>query len=109
MTAPKILNAVADDAATVSIGSDREPATIVKRTAKTITIQRDRVSNMSGPGHDAYANGKGQVVIFQRDYDAPLEVYTLRDNGRWIRKGDPKTARGGLGIGRRDYYRDPHF
>jgi hypothetical protein len=107
--APKILDATSDDAATVAMWSDRDPATIVKRTAKTITVQRDRVNNMSAPGHDAYANGKGQVTIFQRDYDAPLEVYTLRDNGRWKLKGDPKTARGGLSIGRRDFYRDPSF
>jgi len=109
MTAPKILDAISDDAATIVMWSDREPATIVKRTPKMIVVQRDRVSQMSPPDHDAHANGKGRVVIFQRDYDAPLETYTLRDNGKWKRKGEPKTARGGLVIGRRDVYRDPSF
>jgi hypothetical protein len=110
MNAPQILDANADNAATINGWSDRNPATIVKRTAKTITVQRDNASNMSAPGHDAYANGKGSVVIFQRDYDAALETYTLRKNGRWIRSGSPANSRGAsLTIGRRDFYRDPSF
>jgi hypothetical protein len=109
LATPEILDAEADDAATIVSWSDREPATIIKRTAKTITVQRDRTAHMSGEKHDAYAHGKGQVVVFQRDTDAPEEVYTLRDNGRWKRKGEPKTARGGLIVGRRDFYRDPSF
>jgi hypothetical protein len=109
-TATKILNANADDAATINGWSDRNPATIVKRTAKTITVQRDNATNMSADGHDAYAHGKGQVVIFTRDYDAPMEVYTLRGNGRWVRKGQPATSRGAsLTVGARDFYRDPSF
>jgi hypothetical protein len=106
--APKMLDADAADAATVNGWSDRNPATIVKRTAKTITIQRDNTAHMSGEGHDAYANGKGQVVVFTRDYDAPLERYTLRRNGRWIRSGESLRGRS-LTVGHRDYYRDPSF
>lgn len=109
MTAPKILDANADDAATINGWSDRNPATIVKRTPKTIVVQRDRVSQMSAPDHDAHANGKGNVVIFQRDYDAPLETYTLRSNGRFVRKGDTMRSRASLTIGHRDVYRDPSF
>jgi hypothetical protein len=110
MTAPKILDAIADDAATVNGWSDRNPATIVKRTAKTITVQRDRHAGMSAPDSDAYAAGKPDVTVFLRDYDAALETYTLRRNGRWIRSGSPANSRGAsLTIGRRDYYRDPSF
>jgi hypothetical protein len=109
MTSPKILDAIADDAATINGWSDRNPATIVKRTPKTIVVQRDDVSQMSAPDHDAHANGKGSVVIFQRDYDAPLETYTLRSNGRFVRKGDTMRSRSTLTIGRRDVYRDPSF
>ena len=107
-SAPKILDATGDDAATMNGWSDRNPATIVKRTAKTITVQDDNVTNMSGEGHDAYAAGKGQVTVYTRDYDAPLRVYTLRRNGRWIQRG--ASLRGpSLTIGRRDFYRDPSF
>ena len=109
MTAPKILDATSDDAATMNGWSDRNPATIVKRTPKTIVVQPDTTSHMSSDAHDAHAHGKGQVVIFQRDYDAPLITYTLRGNGRWVRKGDTQRSRASLTIGHRDYYRDPSF
>lgn len=103
-----ILDANAADAATINGWSDRYPATIVKRTAKTITVQRDRTEQMSGERHDAYAHGKGEVVVFIRDYDAPLERYTLRRNGRWIRSGDSLRGQS-LTVGTRDHYRDPSF
>lgn len=106
----KILDAKADDAATMNSWSDRNPATIVKRTAKTIVVQEDRASNMSSEGHDAYAHGHGEIVVFERDYDAPMTTYTLRKNGRWIRSGSPANARGAsLTIGTRSFYRDPSF
>jgi hypothetical protein len=108
--APAILDAKADDAATMCGWSDRNPGTIIKRTAKTIVVQFDDVSNMSGEGHDAYAHGSGEVVIFTRNTDAPTMTYTLRKNGRWIASGAPANSRGsGLIIGTRSYYRDPSF
>jgi hypothetical protein len=106
---PEILDADAADAATINGWSDRNPATIIKRTAKTITVQRDNTAHMSGEGHDAYANGKGQVTVFTRDAAAPEETYTLRSNGRWIRTGQPAKSASSLTIGTRDYYRDPSF
>jgi hypothetical protein len=110
---PEILDAVADDAATINGWTDRHPATIVRRTATTLTVQRDRTSQMSKPENVesglAFASGKGDVVVFMRDADAPLETYTLRSNGRYVRKGEPKSSRASLTIGRRDTYRDPSF
>jgi hypothetical protein len=85
-TPSKILNASDDNAASCNGWSDCDPATIVKRTDKTIVVQRDRAVHMSGAAHDAHANGAGQVVIFERDYDAPS-----------------------LTIGHRRSYRDPSF
>jgi 3-oxoacyl-[acyl-carrier-protein] synthase III len=79
MTAPKILDATADDAATINGWTDRNPATIVKRTPKTIVVQRDSTSQMTKPENvesgAAFANGRGDVVIYTRDYDAPLVVF----------------------------------
>ena len=111
--ARKILDPRGDDAATVHGWSDRYPATIVARTDRTIRIQEDRVVNLN-PDDEvenglAYARGHGKVVIFERDYDAPIATYTLRKNGRWIRKGEPMRGGGVLTIGARSYYRDPHF
>jgi hypothetical protein len=109
-TTTNILDAVADDAATMNSWSDRNPATIVKRTPKTIWVQDDRATNICAPDTDGYAQGHGDVIVFARDYDAPIHVYSLRANGRWIAKGAPAHSRGAsLTIGRRDYYRDPSF
>lgn len=112
--AANILDAKADDAATMNSWSDSNPATIVKRTAKTIWVQADNVANFtSDEDRDsgvAFAQGHGTVVVFTRDYDAPIKVYSLRKNGRWIAKGAPANARGSsLTIGHRRYYRDPSF
>lgn len=105
-----ILDPVSDDAATMIGWSDRNPATIVKRTAKTITVQPDNIDNMYAPGTDGYAQGRGDVMIFRRNTLADERVYTLRKNGRWIRQGQPANTRGAsLTVGRRDYYRDPSF
>lgn len=113
-TTEKILDAEAADAATMNSWSDRNPATIVKRTAKTIWVQEDRVANLSSEESResglTFARGHGDVVIFVRDYDSPIRKYSLRKNGRWIQQGAPANARGGsLTVGRRDYYRDPSF
>lgn len=115
MIAPTILDPKGEDAATIISWSDRNPATIVKRTPKTITIQRDKARNLSSKENVdsglAYARGHGDVVVFERDYDAPLEIYTLRQKtGHWVRQGQSSKGRGaGLWIGARHFYRDPHF
>ena len=110
--APKILDEIADDAATINGWSDRYPATIVARTNKTVKVQRDNVSHMSSPesieSGRSFANGRGDVTVFTRDYDAPIETYSLRKNGRWIRSGESLRGRS-LTIGRRSTYRDPSF
>jgi hypothetical protein len=114
MTTDKILDATGEDAATMNSWSDRAPATIVKRTAKTIWVQEDRVTNMSSEETResglAFAQGHGDVTIFVREYDSPIRKYTLRRNGRWMAEGAPMRSQGAsLSLGRRDFYRDPHF
>lgn len=109
-----ILDPTGDDAATMNSWSDRHPATIVKRTAKTIWVQEDRVQNMSSDATRdsgrAFAQGHGDVTVFIRDYDAGIRRYTLRKNGRWMQAGAPMNSQGAsLSLGRRDYYRDPSF
>jgi hypothetical protein len=109
-----ILDPSGEDAATVCGWSDRYPVTIVKRTAKTVWVQEDRVTNMSSEESResglTFARGHGDVVVFTRDYDAPIRKFTLRKNGRWIAEGAPMRTRGSsLSLGHRDHYRDPHF
>lgn len=103
--ASKILDPTGPDAATIAVGSDRYPATIVARTAKTIKVQGDRATRIDGNGLS-----ESQTWLFERDYDAPILTYTLRRNGRWVRQGSPQNARGaGLGLGHRSRHDDPHF
>jgi hypothetical protein len=106
MTSKTILDATADDAATMNSWSDRNPATIVKRTAKTIMVQEDDAT----AGERFELGGYPRMWLFERNYDAPIKTYTLRRNGRWIAAGAPMNSRGNsLTIGRRDFYRDPSF
>ena len=111
-TTTKILDATGDDAATINGWSDCYPATIIKRTATTITLQRDRTANLSSTetieSGRAFAQGHGDLTAFTRDYDAPLEIYSLRKNGRWIKRGESLRGRA-LTLGHRRYYRDPSF
>lgn len=114
MHAPTILDPKSDDAATIVMWSDRRPATIVKRTPKTVHVQRDRAEHFSTPesieSGVPFAQGHGDYVVFTRDYDAPIEVYTLRQTGHWVRQGQPSKGRGnGLWLGVRADYTDPHF
>lgn len=113
-TAAKILDANADDAATMNGWSDRRPATIVKRTATKIIVQEDRAEHFTSDADRdsgrAFAQGHGSHVVFTRDYDAPYRYYSLRKNGRWIAVGSPANSRGAsLAIGHRSFYRDPSF
>ena len=89
--APIVLDPKGDDAATLVSWSDRNPATIVKRTPKRITVRRDRVEQFSAQENIdsglAYSRGHGDVVVFIADESAPLETYTLRQTGHWVRVG----------------------
>ena len=112
--AKAILDPTGENAATMNGWSDRRPATIVKRTAKTIWVQADHVTNISSEANResglVHARGHGDVTVFARDYDAPIRRYTLRKNGRWMAAGAPLRSQGAsLTLGRRDYYYDPHF
>lgn len=98
-----LLQPTGEDAATVVGWSDRHPATIVKRAERAVWIQRDHATPCSG------AYEEGAVTLYERDYDATIEKFTLRSTGEFVRSGE--RARGGqhLALGLRDYYRDPHF
>lgn len=100
----KILDAVADDAATIGYWSDRAPATIVKRTEKTVMVQADRATRI-----DSNGLSECQTYLYERDYDAEIQTFTLRSNGRWVKKGTDKKGSPSLGLGQRDCFHNPHF
>lgn len=86
------------DGATILMYSDTYPATIIARTAKTITVQQDNAKVIAGVWPDyqyAYTpNADGVVTLFR--------FSTKRG---WVNK---KMGRRLL-IGTRRYYQDPTF
>lgn len=78
------------DGVTMTTVNDRNPGTVVKRTAKTVVVQADTV--------DGERNPNGYTV-----------TYTLRGNGKWKMRGiSPKAAGMTISAGR-TFYRNPSF
>lgn len=53
-----------------------------------------------------WSEEKGDLVF---DESPAERVFTLRDNGRWVEKGQPKRGGTALLVGVKDDYRDPSF
>jgi hypothetical protein len=87
------------DGCTLLLYSDTYPATIVKRTPKTLTVQVDQETIVGGKWPDleyTYApNPKGDIT-----------TYFWSDKHGWV--NNKATARRCL-VGERRYYRDPTF
>lgn len=93
--------------ATKNIGSDRYPYTVIgiENDGKTIIAQRDKATPTKDS--DFYNT---QQYTFDKDLTADIEVYTLRKNGKYIRKGKPMNHWwDGLKLGYRQMYQDPTF
>lgn len=91
--------------ATVLYWTDRRAATIVEVISpREIVIQRDRATRSDGGGMS-----DAQSYTYERQPDAPREVYTLRKNGAWVRKGGSMKTGQRLSIGARIEYYDYSF
>lgn len=92
--------------ATIGIGSDCYPATVIEVSAngKTIKVQRDNYTPSAG--YDYFGN---QVHTFSMNPDGITEVWTLRNHGRYVRKGDKKGNGFYISFGARRAYSDPSF
>jgi hypothetical protein len=92
--------------ATVGIGSDRYPYTVIEVSPnyKTIKIQKD--SYKPADGYNYFGN---QVYEFIPDPNGPIEVWTLRKHGRYVRKGNKQGNGFYLTIGNKQAYSDPGF
>lgn len=91
------------DGATICMYSDRHACTVVGVFGKSVYVQRDHAEIVSGSGFDGSAEYE-----YHFNPDAPVEVFTLRKNGQYVRMGEPYRNGTSLGIGRSEY-RDPHF
>lgn len=90
--------------ATFYINGDSYPYTVVavNATGKTIKVQRDDYHAVSG-----------EWPVCEYEYtpntEAGIEVFTLRKDGRYHRKGCSANHYSGLTVGHRRYRQDPHF
>lgn len=92
--------------ATILMYSDRYAATIVRvhENGKTVYVQRDHAVRT-----DSNGISESQEYQYSPNANATIETYTLRSNGRWIRKGESMKHGTGLSIGSRDEYYDFSF
>lgn len=95
------------DGITISLYSDAHAYTIIKRTAKTITIQRDRATLKEGwkpeiipmgfAGH--CMNNYEQDYDYERDEEGTTKtLHWSEKNGNWISKA------GHVSLGRHEFY-----
>ena len=102
---------VAEDAATVYVGSDRYPASVLGDDGGLVTVQYDDDVVVSGSVVDGsakyeYYRANGPVRHFKRNKKGRyVEVVRNEQTGRYNQSG----YSGGLYIGRRSRYYDPHF
>lgn len=97
---------VVGQGATVSIGSDCYPATVIEvsKNLRTVTIQMDTYT--PAPGYEYFGN---QVHEFFPNPDGAIEIWTLRNHGRYAKKGSKKGSGFCLSLNGRRAYSDPSF
>lgn len=91
------------DGATILMYSDRHAATIIEVGSKHVVIQEDIAIRTDGHGMS-----DSQSYDYERCPTAPKDIFTLRKNGRWVRKGESQKGTCLL-IGHRDHYYDYSF
>lgn len=90
---------------TILSWTDRNPATIIEvKTAKMIVIQDDDYVRT-----DKNGMSEDQTYEFSRNPNGPKRTYTLRKNGRWVKKGESMRNGQSISIGKRDRYYDYTF
>lgn len=88
------------DGATISVGSDSYPATVIRVTPKSITVQEDSAVCVSGNSH----NSEMQDWQITRNPNGPITV------ARWSEKRQRYQSHGTpVYVGHRRRYNDPCF
>ena len=92
--------------ATMLMWSDRHAATILEVTdnGKSLTVQRDKAIRT-----DEHGMSDSQSYRYESDPEGAVHTFTLRKNGRWVRKGEPIRDGMGLIVGHRQEYYDFSF
>jgi hypothetical protein len=92
-----------ENGATLRVGSDSYPYTILTQSERKVTVQRD--SFRAAAGSNFFEDQKWDITP---NPDAEIETFTLRANGRWYRVGDSMKGCP-LYLGHRRAYQDPSF
>lgn len=89
--------------ATIRIGSDRYPATVidVQRNGKTIVLQHDMMKRA-----DQNGLSEDQTYLYVPNPNGKIEKATLRKHGKFCVTGTDYIF---VHLGERDGYRDPSF
>lgn len=93
------------DGATILYWTDRQAVTIIEvsKSGKRVVVQEDKATRTDNLGMSDC-----QSYSYEPNPEGTKHVFTLRNNGRWVRQGD--TKRGcGLRVGTRDQYHDYGF
>jgi len=98
----KTIQPEANMGATCCNGSDSYAATIVEASEKTIVVQMDLATLVSGSEQSCDA-----VYKFDRNPSRERVTYTLRKNGRWHIKGQPMGVGSFILVGTRQHLIDP--
>jgi len=88
----------------VRVGSDCYPYSIIARTNTRIEARKDNYKPATG--FDYYSN---QVYDYEFNPLSGVEVFTLRKNGRWVKKGSDMWHGISIVPGSRRCYQDPSF
>lgn len=102
-------------AATVLLWSDRHAATVTAiedtKSGLIVEVQEDLATVVSGNSFDGSAE-----YVYQRNRNGARHTFRRDKNGSWdqVRKNPTtgrwnKVSQGGVIIGKREEYRDPHF
>jgi hypothetical protein len=91
--------------ATILLWTDRHACTIVAvdPMRRWVDIQRDHAKRV-----DSNGMSDSQKYTYERNPNATIERFTLRNDGRYVRKGDAKSGTG-LSIGNRQEFYDHSF
>jgi len=86
------------DGVTMAGWTDRHAATVIKRTPKTVTVQRDKATRS-----DSNGMSDSQSYTYERDPEGATYRFSLRKNGTWRKVGDSDKGMR-MVAGRREYY-----
>lgn len=86
--------------------SDRKACTVVEVSpnGKKIGVKRDIATRT-----DSNGMSESQEYSYETDETAPIEYYTLRKNGAWVKEGESLRYGQRLSVGYREEYYDFSF